>query len=332
MNFGLPLLGLVDIPSTSLVARTSKTEVYDPGFALFRPKTAEVVTNSGKDIVILDAHNFAALRRIHEGSDENGVARSPISAALSPDGNRLFVVYFERPNQGHGASTPPLGITSFETYDLIRSTLVNRCVLQSNEDESPYFQISIAPDEGSFLFRPAPRLSTDNRLFEYSSQTCSILRTWDFGAPATRAEFSPDGKYMSVVFGGLWSRIKTAVVLRAENKELWRIPSNSENDMDWPVSISPDSHLLAISTDRHAESWSDAFREMCHIEDPGIEIHDLQTGRVVARVQFAKRTPSTYAFRPGTRLVRFVSSDQIVALAPDLTVRLYELSSPELGP
>lgn len=327
LNCGAHFLGIIDIHSDRLVTHTEGPEAYNPSFALFRPTTPEIVTNFGSDVVILDARNLGLLHRIGEKDEGNSTRSYPISAALSPDGNTLAVVYAVRAEEANSSRKPPRGALRFQFYDLVRSTTTTTCVLGEHEEPFPSFQIALAPDARSFLYWPATHFGDESSLAEYDARTCSVRESWKFTDTPTRAGYSPDGKYLAVVFGGTKPKAKVLVVRRTDKAELWNIPANSLNDMGWPLSISPDSRMLAISTDRHAESWWDAFTEMSHIDDPGIEVRDLQTGRLVAKVRFMSKTSSTVGFVFGTTLLRFTSQSELVALAPDSTIRFYELSN-----
>lgn len=316
-NCGAYVLGIFDVSSGKLIAHTVGRESYEPSFAFFLRGGSEVVSNFGPDVVILKTADLSVAYRPEMQEKGKEPSSKIVSAAISTDGNFLGVLhFFSAPHP----SANTMGRATFGLYDLNRPEALADCIL-ATRIEYPSFRVALAPDKRSFLANLANPTGARG-LGEYDSSTCALERSWSVADIPTRGQFSPDGSYIAVVFGGTYPKRKLAVFSRGGEESIWTLQAHSINDMEWPVSISPDSRLLAISSDRYGESWLDAFAEASHINEPGIEIRELSTGRSIGRAVFARRTRSGVF---GTTLVQFLSSSEIAAVAPGPEVRLYKL-------
>lgn len=316
-----PHLGLIELSLGRLVAQSNGPA---SGFIAFSPTAPELLVSLGKGLAFLDSHDLSILRelKVDELFSPTTFRVQLVSADLAYDGRRVGALY--RVTRLEQTETPISHEIHFFQFDAKSLTVSNHCLVDTRRSEDSTLKVKLEADGGKFFYASTTQFSNDQNLAEYDLQTCSVLRTWKFDQAITEMQFSRDGNYVVLGLGGMYPRVKVRVLRYADGKEIWSVRAKSLNDMGWQISVSENSRWLAISTDRYGESWWDTFREMSHIDDPGVEVRDLETGRRLSRVLFSRGLPSTVGFSYGTKLVQFTSQNSLAVLAEN-KIRFFKL-------
>jgi hypothetical protein len=316
-----PHLGLIELTLGRLVAQSKGPA---PEFIAFSPTAPELLVGLGKDLAFVNSHDLSILRELEvdELFSPSTFRAQLVSADLAHDGRRVGALY--RITRLEQTETPISQEIHFIQFDAKSLTVSDNCVVAARRSGDSTLRVKLEADAGKFFYASRINFSSDQNLTEYDLRACTVLRSWTFDQALTEMQISPDRNYIVLGLGGMHPKMKVRVLRYADGKEIWNVPAKSLNDMGWQISVSENSRWLAISTDRYGESWWDAFREMSHIDDPGVEVRDLETGRRLSSVRFSRNLPSTIGFSYGTKLVQFTALNNLVVLTEN-KVRFFKL-------
>jgi len=316
-----PHLGLIELSRGRLFAQSVGPA---PEFIAFSPAEPELLVSIGQDLAFMDSHDLSILResKVEKLFSPIAFRAQLVSADLTSDGRRAGALY--RVTRLEQTATPISQEIHFIQFDAKSLTIINTCTWDAPVGDDSTLSVKLEADAGKLFYASRINFSNAQSLVEYNLQTCSVLRSWTFDQALTKMQISPDQNYVVLGLGGMYPKVKARILRYADGKELWSVPAKSLNDMAWQISISQNDQWLAISTDRYGESWADTFREMSHVDDPGVEVRELETGRLVSSVQFSRSLPSTVGFSYGTKLVQFTAKDNLVVLAGN-EIRFFKL-------
>ncbi len=315
-------LALIDLPSGRVMAQTTGEA---PELIAFSNNPVEVLSSIGPDLVFLDGHHLSELRRTSaDGLFPPAKFRARlVSADLSSDDRRVGALYrVEAVESGEpkGART-----IEFVEFDARTMAVRTRCTVPRTPTGDATFEMKLEADENRFFYASKSYFVDDQIFSEMDLPNCAVRRSLKIDQAIHEILLSPNQQLIVLSLGGDYPKSKVKVLRYSDGKEIWNAPAKSENDMLWRVSISKDSRYVAVSTDRYGETWWDALSETHHVANPGVEVRDLESGRVLGSVQYARRLPSTVGFSSGTKLVQFTQQNQLAAIFED-EFRLYDVA------